>query len=175
MCKRGCDVSICEMGRFYRDARNMLKKICQRLRESFNDFNVIFTQPATTNLFVCQLLQTQQQRVLPNHTLRRSKKVRYSRTVKCIFMYIIHRLRYCMTSLFFNHYDPPSAELFQEDLYPDTLADVPAITADEWWSGTNADPILVPVSESGVQVQGTQLTVVCVVTMTTLEIYQVLL
>ena len=80
-----------------------------------------------------------------------------------------------MTSLFFNHYDPPSAELFQEDLYPDTLADVPAITADEWWSGTNADPILVPVSESGVQVQGTQLTVVCVVTMTTLEIYQVLL
>ena len=44
------------------------------------------------------------------------------------------------------------SELFQEDLYPDTLADVPAITADEWWSGTNADPILVPVSESGMQV-----------------------
>ena len=45
------------------------------------------------------------------------------------------------------------SELFQEDLYPDTLADVPAITADEWWSGTNADPILVPMSESGAQVR----------------------
>ena len=45
------------------------------------------------------------------------------------------------------------SELFQEDLYPDTLADVPAVTADEWWSGTNADPILVPVSESGMQVR----------------------
>ena len=43
------------------------------------------------------------------------------------------------------------SELFHEDLYPDTLADVPAITADEWWSGTNAEPILVPISESGVQ------------------------
>ena len=46
---------------------------------------------------------------------------------------------------------PRKSELFQEDLYPDTQADVPAITADEWWSGTNSDPILVPMTESGVQ------------------------
>ena len=43
------------------------------------------------------------------------------------------------------------SELFQEDLYPDTLADVPAITAEEWWSGTNAEPILIPMSEAGCQ------------------------
>ena len=46
---------------------------------------------------------------------------------------------------------PRKSELFQEDLYPDTQADVPAVTADEWWSGTNSDPILVPMTESGVQ------------------------
>ena len=46
---------------------------------------------------------------------------------------------------------PRKSELFQEDLYPDTQADVPAITADEWWSGTNSDPILVPMTEQGVQ------------------------
>lgn len=39
------------------------------------------------------------------------------------------------------------SELFQEDLYPDTLADVPAITGDEWWSGENADPIVIPMIE----------------------------
>lgn len=46
---------------------------------------------------------------------------------------------------------PRKSELFQEDLYPDTQADVPALTADEWWSGSNADPILVPMTEAGVQ------------------------
>ena len=46
---------------------------------------------------------------------------------------------------------PRKSELFQEALYPDTQADVPAVTADEWWSGTNSDPILVPMTESGVQ------------------------
>lgn len=46
---------------------------------------------------------------------------------------------------------PRKSELFQEDLYPDTLADVPAVTGEEWFEGTNADPILVPITESGVQ------------------------
>jgi len=45
---------------------------------------------------------------------------------------------------------PRKSELFQEDLYPDTMADVPAITADDWWSGTNAEPILAPMSQEGV-------------------------
>jgi len=48
---------------------------------------------------------------------------------------------------------PRKSELFQEDLYPDTLADVPAITADDWWSGTNTDPIMVPMSQEGVVIK----------------------
>jgi len=46
---------------------------------------------------------------------------------------------------------PRKSELFQEDLYPDTVSDVPAITAEEWWEGTNKEPILVPMSEIGTQ------------------------
>lgn len=38
---------------------------------------------------------------------------------------------------------PRRSELFQEDLYPDTLSDEASTTADEWVAGTNADPILV--------------------------------
>ena len=48
---------------------------------------------------------------------------------------------------------PRKSELFQEDLYPDTTADVPAITADDWWSGTNIDPIMVPMSQEGVVIK----------------------
>ena len=39
------------------------------------------------------------------------------------------------------------SEPFQEDLYPDTQATVPAITANEWWSGTYSGPILVPMTQ----------------------------
>jgi len=35
------------------------------------------------------------------------------------------------------------SELFQDDLYPDTPGDVPALTADEWIAGKNAPPLLV--------------------------------
>jgi len=35
------------------------------------------------------------------------------------------------------------SELFQDDLYPDTPGDVPALTADEWIAGKNAAPLLV--------------------------------
>ena len=38
---------------------------------------------------------------------------------------------------------PRKSELFQDDLYPDTAGDTPALTADEWMAGQNADPILV--------------------------------
>ena len=48
---------------------------------------------------------------------------------------------------------PRKSELFQEDLYPDTVSDVPAVTADEWWIGTNADPVMVPMNERGVQIK----------------------
>ena len=33
------------------------------------------------------------------------------------------------------------------------FSDVPAITADEWWDGKNAEPVLVSMSEIGGQVK----------------------
>jgi len=45
---------------------------------------------------------------------------------------------------------PRKSELFQEDLYPDTQAEIPALTAEDWWVGRkNADPVLTPMSENG--------------------------
>lgn len=38
---------------------------------------------------------------------------------------------------------PRKSELFQEDLYPDTLSDEAAISAEEWVGGQNADPVTV--------------------------------
>lgn len=35
--------------------------------------------------------------------------------------------------------------MFQEDLYPDTPGDVPALTAEEWAAGEDAEPVLVRV------------------------------
>ncbi|KAJ0173335.1 hypothetical protein K1T71_011511 [Dendrolimus kikuchii] len=35
---------------------------------------------------------------------------------------------------------PRKSELFQEDLYPDTLSDEASLTADEWLSGEDAEP-----------------------------------
>lgn len=35
------------------------------------------------------------------------------------------------------------SELFQEDIYPDTAGDVPALTAEEWAAGEDAEPVLV--------------------------------
>ncbi|XP_040578676.1 coronin-1C-A [Lepeophtheirus salmonis] len=50
---------------------------------------------------------------------------------------------------------PRKSELFQEDLYPDTKGDIPAITADEWASGCDSDPILLPMTETGVSTEKT--------------------
>ncbi|XP_065207890.1 coronin-1C-A [Planococcus citri] len=38
---------------------------------------------------------------------------------------------------------PRKSELFQEDLYPDTLGDIPATTAEEWFAGKDGEPILI--------------------------------
>ena len=39
---------------------------------------------------------------------------------------------------------------FQEDLYPETQADIPALTADEWWTQRkNADPVLMSMADGG--------------------------
>ena len=38
----------------------------------------------------------------------------------------------------------------QEDLYPETQADIPAITAEEWWvQRKNADPVLMSMADGG--------------------------
>lgn len=55
---------------------------------------------------------------------------------------------------------PRKSELFQEDLYPDTLADEASISAETWISGVDADPQLVSLKGGYVsQSQSTQLTV----------------
>ncbi|XP_065336917.1 coronin-6 isoform X1 [Cloeon dipterum] len=38
---------------------------------------------------------------------------------------------------------PRKSELFQEDLYPDTPGEEPAITAEEWLGGKDAEPLLI--------------------------------
>jgi len=38
---------------------------------------------------------------------------------------------------------PRKSELFQEDLYPDTTGDVPALSADDWFSGKDENPVLI--------------------------------
>lgn len=37
---------------------------------------------------------------------------------------------------------PRKSELFQEDLYPDTAAQAAAISAEEWFAGKDADPVM---------------------------------
>jgi len=45
---------------------------------------------------------------------------------------------------------PRKSELFQEDLYPDTQADIAAITADEWWTGKkNSEPVMMSMADGG--------------------------
>ncbi|XP_066942237.1 coronin-6 isoform X2 [Macrobrachium rosenbergii] len=48
---------------------------------------------------------------------------------------------------------PRKSELFQEDLYPDTPGDIPALTAEEWWEGDSRDPILISLKDG---IQATQ-------------------
>lgn len=49
---------------------------------------------------------------------------------------------------------PRKSELFQEDLYPDTVSDEPAMTAEEWMAGEDKDPILVSLKDRVLLVQG---------------------
>ncbi|XP_055689306.1 coronin-6 isoform X1 [Lutzomyia longipalpis] len=49
---------------------------------------------------------------------------------------------------------PRMSELFQEDLYPDTISDEAAITAEEWSAGKDADPTLVSLKDRNLFVQG---------------------
>lgn len=38
---------------------------------------------------------------------------------------------------------PRKSDLFQEDIFPDTQAPEPAMTAEEWMSGVDREPVLV--------------------------------
>jgi len=42
---------------------------------------------------------------------------------------------------------PRKSDLFQEDLFPETPGEVPAMTAEEWIGGKNADPVLVSLQD----------------------------
>lgn len=43
---------------------------------------------------------------------------------------------------------PRKSELFQDDLYPDTISDTPAITAEEWIEGKDSPPILMSMRDN---------------------------
>lgn len=43
---------------------------------------------------------------------------------------------------------PRKSELFQEDLYPDTISDEAANTAEDWIGGADIDPILISLKVS---------------------------
>ena len=93
MPKRGCDVTTCEIGRFYR----------------------------LNNNGFCQ--------VIPFKVPRKSELFQVP---------------------FMNYVIPILFSQLQEDLYPETQADIPAITADEWWGQRkNADPVLMSMAEGG--------------------------
>ncbi|CAG2202301.1 CORO1B_1C_6 [Mytilus edulis] len=55
---------------------------------------------------------------------------------------------------------PRKSELFQDDLYPDTAGDTPAVTADEWLAGKKSDPILISLKDEYVPTQKEQMKVV---------------
>lgn len=48
-----------------------------------------------------------------------------------------------MNSVIYSLFLLLQSELFQEDLYPDTPGDTAAISAEEWETGTDAEPILI--------------------------------
>ena len=45
---------------------------------------------------------------------------------------------------------PRKSEVFQEDIYPDTLSGIPSISCDEWLTGVNRDPILISLKDGAI-------------------------
>ena len=45
---------------------------------------------------------------------------------------------------------PRKSEVFQEDIYPDTLSGIPSMSCDEWLEGVNRDPILISMKDGAV-------------------------
>lgn len=42
---------------------------------------------------------------------------------------------------------PVQSDLFQEDLYPDTIGPEPSVEADEWFQGKDGQPILISLND----------------------------
>ncbi|NXJ73316.1 CORO6 protein, partial [Trogon melanurus] len=55
---------------------------------------------------------------------------------------------------------PRKSDLFQDDLYPDTPGPEPALEADEWLSGKDAEPVLISLRDGYVPVKNRELKVV---------------
>jgi len=51
---------------------------------------------------------------------------------------------------------PRKSDIFQDDIFPDTFSGEPALTADEWFSGKNADPKTMSLAPGFVQKKTTQ-------------------
>lgn len=51
----------------------------------------------------------------------------------------------CIT--IFNSLFPAQSDLFQEDLYPDTIGPEPSVEADEWFQGKDAPPIMISLKD----------------------------
>lgn len=45
---------------------------------------------------------------------------------------------------------PRKSEVFQEDIYPDTISGIPSLSCDEWISGVNKEPILMSLKDGAV-------------------------
>lgn len=54
----------------------------------------------------------------------------------------------------------PQSDLFQDDLYPDTVGPDPALEADEWFAGKNGGPILISLKDGYVSTKNRDLKVV---------------
>ncbi|KAL5110343.1 Coronin-1B [Taenia crassiceps] len=61
-------------------------------------------------------------------------------------MYKLHNKNWCEVISFTV---PRKSGLFQEDLYPDTVAPIAALSCNAWFWGQDADPIKVSVKEAG--------------------------
>ncbi|XP_033748826.1 coronin-1A-like isoform X2 [Pecten maximus] len=67
-------------------------------------------------------------------------------------MYKIHNSGLCEVIPFTV---PRKSELFQDDLYPDTSKDQAALTAEEWFNGKDACPLMVSLKEKFQAMEGT--------------------
>lgn len=64
---------------------------------------------------------------------------------KCYMSFISRLGLICLSHS--NRSPPAQSDLFQEDLYPDTVGPEPSVESDEWFDGKDAPPILISLKE----------------------------